>query len=256
MVPPPSVVDCVASYRKLPRGEGELEVRLGNVDAEGRFAVGVTREVFDQLTEELAEALGGDTGWTEQLDYHYTLARGDHARTRVSCDAERLALETTHLIKTGRGDVVLRRVDDDLGGAGGQDGSGSTEGCRVACASEVRLPDPPGTCVPTHVRIKQRRTFRDVRDGAVVWAYELSRTWSAGSRTAVEHLQHVSPPTYEVECELVDADGAYLAAHTDEEIASSLLLKAQGLLGDDGDDDEGLCVVRTSGGAKKRARHG
>ena len=72
-----------------------------------------------------------------------------------------------------------------------------------------------------------------MRGGRVVWSYELSRTWSAPSRTAVEHLQHEQEPVYEVECELVDEGGAYLAAHTDEAVARSLLLKAHLLLGEE-----------------------
>ena len=59
---------------------------------------------------------------------------------------------------------------------------------RVACALETPVTSPPDVCVPTHVRIKQRRVFRDVRDGAVVWSYELSKTWSASSRSVVEHM--------------------------------------------------------------------
>ena len=46
---------------------------------------------------------------------------------------------------------------------------------------------------------------------------------------AVEHLQHMQA-VYEVECELVDAGGAYLASHADDAVAASAL-KAKLLLG-------------------------
>ena len=91
-------------------------------------------------------------------------------------------------------------------------------------------------CVPSFVRIKQRKTFRDVRDNKTVWIYELSKTWSACSRSAVEHAQHMFPPVYEVECELVDEDGSYSSIHKDSHIAMSVLLKAQLLMGEEGDD--------------------
>ena len=54
----------------------------------------------------------------------------------------------------------------------------------------------------------------------------------AGSRWP-SVLQHLQPPVYEVECELVDAGGTYLAARTDEQVAASLALKAQLLLAEE-----------------------
>ena len=60
---------------------------------------------------------------------------------------------------------------------------------------------------------------------------ELSKTWSANSRSAVEHAQHMVAPVYEVECELVDENGSYMAANTDVKIARSILMKSQLLLG-------------------------
>ena len=104
--------------------------------------------------------------------------------------------------------MTFRRCDD---------GDQTGEVCRVACATEVAEAHPPSTCVPTHVRVKQRRRFEDVRVGKVVWAYELSKVWSKSSSSVVEHLQPRAT-VYEVECELVD-EGAYLANHTDAEVA-------------------------------------
>lgn len=254
---PPSCTECISEcvkvFRGLPMGEVELEVRLGSVDETGRFVAGVTREVFDQLEEELVDtpALQADDGYTEVVDYHYALSRGEQARTRVICDAQAMDMQKTHTIKQSRMSVILRRMDDG--------GEAPSEACRIACASEAPLTDPPGACVPTHVRIKQRRTFRDVRDGDVVWIYELSKTWSAGSRLAVEHQQHVTPPTYEVECELVDLSRAYLDPRTDSDVAASMLLKAQALMGDETDStEEGLSVVqvKTSEGRKRGRQSG
>ena len=71
---------------------------------------------------------------------------------------------------------------------------------RVMTSQELPVVDAlPVVCIPTHVRIKQRRCFEDVRNGVVAWKYEFSKTWSANSRSVVEQLQHMSPPVYEVE---------------------------------------------------------
>jgi len=67
----------------------------------------------------------------------------------------------------------------------------------------------------------------------VVWSYELSRTWAANNRDAVEHRRLTCDPTYEVELELVDAGGEYLRERTDEEVAESIVLKAKALLAED-----------------------
>jgi hypothetical protein len=217
-----SLAECVARFR-ASKAEAELEIRMGTYDG-GRFEAGVPRDVFEQLEEDLRTALAdADDGFTEVVDYHYATKQGP-VRTRVTFDAQHMQLSTEHIVKRARDKVVLR--------GGGCEESG--DAVRVAWSTETPLAQlPTGACVPTHVRIKQRRVFRDVRDGHVVWSYELSKTWSAGSRSAVEHLQHLQPPVYEVECELVDAGGHYLATHTDEQVAASLALKAQLLLAEE-----------------------
>ena len=204
------------------RPHAELELRLGTY-VDGRFCAGVPKDVFDQLEQDLQDAheLTAEDGWSEVVDYFYPTARGERVRTRVTFDTQRMEVGTEHVVKQGLGNVVLQ-------------GEEAEDACRVAWATETPLSEPPpGTCVPTHVRIKQRRCFRDVRDAKVVWSYELSKTWSAGGRSAVEHLQRVSPPVYEVECELVDEGDAYLASRPDAAVAASVLLKARLLLGND-----------------------
>lgn len=209
----------LAARRRAAPAHGELELRLGRREG-GAFAPGVSREAFVQLERDMEEdpGLAAEERWVELVDYHYALRRGERARTRVEFDAQRMALATSHVAKRGGAHVLL---GDDDGGAA----------CRVAFAAEEPV-EPPSACLPTHVRIKQRRCFRDVRDGRVVWSYELSKTWSASSRGVVEHLQRTTEPAYEVECELVDEGGAYLGARTDAEVAASLCLKARLLLGD------------------------
>ena len=239
---PEELVRCVADFRAQPREHAELELRLGSYD-DSRFCAGVPRDVFEQLLAELVDTaeLVADEGWTEMVDYHYTTARNERVRSRVTFDSQRMEMDSEHVAKQSKGSVVFQRSD--------RVEASDQEACRVAWASESPLGAPPAVCVPTHVRIKQRRAFRDVRDGAVVWSYELSKTWSANSRSAVEQLQHLSPPVYEVECELVDEAGTYMATRTDAEVAESLLLKAKMLMGDEMD-----AVMEVAQSAERPAR--
>jgi hypothetical protein len=213
-------ISALVARRRAAPERSELELRLGRREG-GAFVPGVSREAFQLLERDMEEDPGlvADERWVELVDYHYALRRGERARTRVEFDAQRMAISTEHVAKRGAANAVL----------GGDDGGAA---CRVAVAVEEPV-EPPSACLPTHVRVKQRRRFRDVRDGRVVWSYELSKTWSAPSRGVVEHLQRATEPTYEVEAELVDEGGAYLRARTDAEVAASLRLKARLLLGEE-----------------------
>lgn len=233
-----TLLRCVHGYRSAP-DTSELEVRLGH-DAVS-FTPGVCKDTFEQLERDLTEShLDGDGGWTELIDYHYNTSDGDHIRTRVTFDKERIEVRREHTRKTTECSAVLGRAEHDGG-----------ESCRVALSREIPVVDVPDSCLPYHVRIKQRRCFRDRRDGAVTWVYELSKTWSASGRSAVEHLQHVSEPVYEVECELVDESGAYVAARTDAEVLASLMMKAKMLLGDEAHGPD-LVVMHEAATGRKR----
>lgn len=219
------LIECVRLFRSQHVVGGcEMEIRMGQVNANGVFVPGVTREVFEQLERDLQESpeLEGERKWIEMVDYHFTTSDNTNVRTRVEFDANRMEMKRSHVVKQTQSHVVVKRTEDDSG-----------ERCRIVYATEIPYTTCPGACIPTYVRVKQRRAFRDVRGGSVVWSYELARTWSAGSRSAVEHLQHMSEPVYEVECELVDVSGGYLETRSDETVAESMVLKAQLLLGED-----------------------
>ena len=243
MCVPESLVHTVCAMRETKHVEFEL--RLGRRGDEN-FTPGVPRDVFEQLERDLddASSLQGDRHWTEVVDYHYRDTHtGDNARTRVEFDTDQIALSTQHIVKTRVRSVVLIRTEE------------GDEACRAALSTERPLSDPPHACLPTCVRVKQRRCFRDVRDGRVVWSYELSKTWTGNTRSAVEHLQHMSEPVYEVECELVDEGGAYMSARSDSDVARSVLLKASMLLGDDGCSGlEARDVMDECARARKRRR--
>lgn len=222
----------------------ELEMRLG-VFVLGRFTPGVSKEVFDQLEIDFRDAtsLTEDQQWVEIVDYYYTF-QGGQTRTRVEYDSNSMELHTSHVTKTSIKSIVLTKSE-----------SGEGEACRIEHSSEIPVATTPTVCMPTHVRIKQRKTFNDVRDGGVVWVYELSKTWSGNNRSIVEHLQHISEPIYEVECELVDNKCTYINQHTNAYISDTLCTKAKLLMGQDPQlSDVGNAVVFTTDNISKRGR--
>ena len=213
----------VATARDGDAAHFEVELRIGSMD-EGDFVPGVPRAVFEEFHDDLERCLVPDPdGWVELVDYFYTTQRHQQARTRVTFDRYKLELGRVHVVKTKEASLRLQLADDD----------GSAV-CRLALNREVPLEHPPETCIPTHVRVQQRRRF--CQRGHHAWAYELSRTWSASSRSAVEQKQHSAEPVYEIECELVDLD--YLRTHTDDHVARSLHSKALMLLGSEADADD------------------
>lgn len=212
-----AITGCVELHRKTLHGE--LEIRMGSY-AHGEFRPGVCSSAFAQLERDLRSVELQETPWSEVVDFYYPVKNAPAVRSRVVYDAEQILLRTEHVSKT-----TLRSVIVSCGGDG-------TEVVRVAEAREAPV-TPPASCLPTHVRIKQVKRFLDVRDGSVVWAYELSKTWSASSRSAVEHLQHVATPTFEVECELVDEGGHYMRGLSDASVSDSLLNKSRMFLGEE-----------------------
>ena len=220
-----TIDEMVSRFRELSRkhpGEIEFEIRLGS-HANQTFFPGVPRGVFHQLEQDMCEdcRLVTNETWSEVIDYHYMGMDGSPIRTRVIADSQRMLLKKEHTKKVVLQKALISRDD------------GSDDVARITLSHEMPVPDPPSCCVPTHVRIQQRRTFTDIRDNASVWAYELSKTWSANSRSAVEHKQHMNEPIFEVECELIDEKGVYLMDRTDEQVGRSLLLKTKCLFGKD-----------------------
>lgn len=220
------VEKVVSAFRdQLQRVEGvELEMRLGHGDATGKFSPGVTKDIFKDLLSDLSDnpSLQSDRNWSELVDYYYVTTNGEMMRTRVEYDTSNMVVSTAHCMKENLTKALIRHPEESDG-----------EVCRLSLSVEHPVMNPPEACVPTHVRVQQRRRFVDVRDDNVIWSYELSKTWSAPSRTSVEQKQHMCEPIYEVECELVDSKRRYMTESSDEYVGQSLLMKASLLLGHD-----------------------
>ena len=241
--PSDHLVRLLGAMRDMPESVRELEIRLGRTSG-GRFVPGVDRDTFYRLERDFLDSpLLPSDRWTEVVDFMYVGKCGGRVRTRVLYDAASFEVVKEHVRKTTRGTVTLCRSDD------------ADEGARVAVASEEAVEDLLPSCMPTHVRIKQRRTFVDVRQGRRTWCYELSRTWSGVTRSAAEVRQRTAEPEYEVECELVDEGQAYTHSVSDASLASSLLMKVNILLGDD--PSSPLCVQgQTPANARQSPQRG
>lgn len=214
----------VDDFRPHHRKHGELEVRLGTVDAvTGNFTTGVGISTFEQLERDMSDVLSCDRVWREIVDYYYLNAEGGTIRTRVTFDNERMAMESHHIEKKTLSQAIVVRSDDP------------TDAARIVCSVETPVHSPPTSALINYTRVKQQKRFTDCRDGNVVWNFELSKTWSAPTRDAVEYQQHHTEPTYEVECELVDTTGTYMSQKSTSDVAASLLMKMKMLLGEEVD---------------------
>ena len=213
------ILDMIGSHRRSQPSESEVEIRLGSLQEGGRFVPGVSKEIFYQLERDFTATLETDDRWFEIVDYHYLDKRDEPIRTRVEYNTENIELKREHICKRTNNIIVFQTADC------------GDEVCKVTQCAEIPILDPPWSCMPTHVRIKQRKQFHDIRCGRIVWTYELSKTWSANTRGCVEHLQTTTEPVYEVECELVDIERHYTNENTDMYIANSIIAKSKLLMG-------------------------
>lgn len=222
---------CVRQYRGLG-GPAELEVRAGRRNDAGAFVPGLPPEEFEQLFQEMCDSSMQDSGrWAEHVDYFYRVDGVGPVRTRVHYDSSAMAMRVEHMTKTKLHTVTLSSIHGHA--------------LRVSLSTEepVAPEAVPTTCRPYLVRVQQRRSFTDVREGGCVWRYDLSKVWTGDSRMDVERKQHLETPVYETECELggveeeAEAVRAYMAAHDDAHVGHSLLLKGKALLGVEATDE-------------------
>lgn len=226
-----SVIVPIVSDFRANRQDAELEIRIGNFVGE-KFVAGLDRDKFEHLEKDMERDFKGDERWSQVVDYFYVMrtpdARTVNVRTRVAVDAQGIDINTEHVEKIPMRATVFTCADDGFP-------QSNHNAFKIIYSRERIIDHPPSTCIPAHVRIKLTRRFRDIRAGSVTWVYELSKTWSASSRSAVEYAQDNHTPVYEVECELVDRERAYVEGKTDDFIARSLLAKARLLVGEEGD---------------------
>ena len=195
----------------------EIEARLGRFEA-GRFHNGVSKEAMTSIITKLDGFDGWHqkTDWTESTDYFLQDIRlsveyddGSYSIKRSACrkhtyESYDLLTDTTYDIRVCRKREIPVDVEQEM----------------------------PTVFRPTHVRIKQRKTYtyrpRDSEGG--VWRYDLSIVWHGETKTAAEQWQRSDrTPVYEVEIEYVGGE-TYRRARGAPGLSNSLLMKCTDLL--------------------------
>ena len=213
-----------------PGAELELEARMGIFSSvDGRFKPGVAPEEMDhiiKLLESCAEWTSTDD-WQESVVYYYTLPDGRSVRTTTTTTSAATRPTTTtssstcvHVQKMAVANPVLLHTSPFK--------ATGSQHVRISAGAEVLVSeqDLPASILPTHVRIRQRKSFTRGN-----WRYDLTRVWEGNSYSAVEATQATTSPIHEVELECTGITDMFKDL-TDVYIATSLLLKVLDLFMD------------------------
>ena len=201
----------------------ELECRFGTLRGD-KFSPGIPEDVFRNI-EVMLESYDkweGTPVWQESHDYIY-----NHLgqRIRTSAFFENGKIEQRHMLKTTLSKTTMGFEPMDGAGCGGHPCDISVR-CTISQEQAIKPKLIPDIVRPQFVRIKQRRSFR-----SECWAFELTRTWGGKTRQEAEQKQDSSPAIYEFEVECTDPLQYFQQEyHTDEYIATSILMKMRDLL--------------------------
>lgn len=189
----------------------ELEARLGYINPmNNSFQPGVSEAKFDTILTAftVCSSWHSVTDFVESWDVMYKVGQRN-VRTTTTPDGvehcEKDKLESVSMCASGN------KVN----------ATGDAVDIRVALAREklVLSKELIHNVHPQLVRVKQRKSFCW---GA--WRWDLTRVWEGATLMEVDANRATQPPRYEVEIELVKCDD-YLAKHSAEHTAASLLLK-------------------------------
>ena len=206
-----------------PGAELELEARMGIFSSvDGRFKPGVAPEEMDhiiKLLESCAEWTSTDD-WQESVVYYYTLPDGRSVRTTTTTTSAASSGTLFHVQKMAVANPVLLHTSPFK--------ATGSQHVRISAGAEVLVSeqDLPASILPTHVRIRQRKSFTRGN-----WRYDLTRVWEGNSYSAVEATQATTAPIHEVELECTGITDMFKDL-TDVYIATSLLLKVLDLFMD------------------------
>jgi len=197
----------------------ELELRIG-IFENGKFQSGINYELFLEIYKDLmtCESIEKSEPWSEVMDVFFNL-NGEEYRTRVSYPNDTMKISSETIIKKKKKQCHVELEDK--------------YNFRVSVSEEkiVFNEKVPYIVNPTYVRLKHTKTFYITNESNIkYWRIDLGKTWGAATRTEVEEKQHSESPTYEVECELMNAEN-YLRKKTDEETLKSIITKGLSILG-------------------------
>ena len=233
-----AVVACAELIRKLralveERADAEqmyeLEARFGLYQEETRhFVPGINFDNMQQIENMLLSFDGWDAvseGWVYTQDYFYRVD-GKQYRTSVTFNTgpNPTIAQRVHVFKAVVDKLELKSVPMHSQTILGHMHKTPLQcDIKVALASERVLLDKevPHLAEPHLLRFKQRRWF-EIRG----WRYDLTKTWQATSREEMEKQQLHDPICeFEIECSNVE-DVLARPYHSNEYVATSLLLKA------------------------------
>lgn len=223
-----AAVQCVKLlFDEYEEGD-EIEARLGRI-ADGVFLAGINTETSSRIVETLNRYPDWtcQTEWTETTDYYL-----EDTRLTIHYDDATYQVGRTASRKE-RGDYINMTT-------------GGAQDLRISKRKEVPVhidSEMPTVFSPTHVRIKQRRSYtyrpRNGEWQGDVWRYDISIIWSGRTKTEAERWQRSDrPPIYEVEIEYIGG-AAYLHHAGTDNVSRSMCLKCADLI----DDLEAMCPV-------------
>lgn len=198
----------------------EIEMRLGQF-ANGRFVGGVDATASSNIIKALSQYANWSTqtAWAETTDYYL-----QDTRLSVAYDHTTYQIDRTACRKE-RGEHV--HVDTGNG----------VHDVRISKRREVPVhieSEMPTVFLPTHVRIKQRRsfTYRSRTSGwpGDLWRYDITIVWSGSTKGEAEEWQRSDrPPVYEVELEYIGGP-EYIEHVGAENVSRSMCLKCIDLI--------------------------
>ena len=207
----------------------ELEARFGLYQEETRhFVPGINFENMRQIENMLLSFDGWDAvseGWVYTQDYFYRVD-GKQYRTSVlyNTGATPTITQRVHMFKSVVDKIDLKSVPmKSIDILEHMRKTPLVCDIKVGLASEkiLKEKDVPHLVDPHLLRFKQRRWF-EIRG----WRYDLTKTWQAATREEMEKQQLHDPVCeFEIECSNVE-QLLCKPYHSNEYIATSLLLKA------------------------------
>lgn len=211
------LIPIVETLRKNP--DYEFEFRLGKLE-DSKFVSGVSAEYFNEIEHDCIACteLSNPEIWVEEMDIFYTHGKR-RLRTRVTYPTDTLKVTSQTIVKK-KIETCDIKIDAPYDGR-----------VCLSCETILNPGEIPVIVQPEWVRLKQVKHFvMHDNAGTPIWSFELSKTWSAPTRSEAETLQNEELPVYEVECELKDKN-KYINTHTNEYISKSTVMKLQGMIG-------------------------
>lgn len=236
----------------------ELEGRLGQISSTGKFTSGVNAAFFIVLLNRMH--LGRHwievTDWNESEDTYFETLSGKQVRQTRLFDTDNVEIKlglvvckdvlhvTTQAFDVADHDAA-QQVTDPAAAAIDVNRpviSADVNALRISCAKEAQVEDadvPHVVTNPTHVRIKQRKSFYSASKGldGARWRYDMTRTWSGGNREEAIASQRSEPARCEIEIEWIPPPRRHGDWHSQaaveclaEALSKSLIAKLHGLL--------------------------